>query len=460
MTSILDEPLPPLVAALERPRWSCALGGALAAVGALPRTIPVMHAGPGCASNFTWMQNGSGGLATGGYCSGLAMPGSNLQDSEVVFGGHERLSEELANTVKIMDGDLYFVLTGCVPEVIGDDVDAVVTEYVNAGKPVVFASTAGFKGNSYFGYEQVLKTLFKSVVEKGAPKQNDLVNVWGVPPTQDVFWRGNLQGVARLLQLLGFRANYFFGSGADLDLIKKSAGARLNIVLSDLYGIEAAELFKELHGVDFISTPLPFGAAATERFLRTVGAALKVSDEAVEKIIDAEGRRHYEYLEGLLEVFNDMEAQRYAIVIGDANYAFATADFLAEDLGFLPDLIAVTDDLTAEKREILLTKRSARVAGRYGEKSPVVFIADGAHLTEAVDDTWRAESWKKYHPAKRPAIVVGSSLDRGLAAALGAAHLTVAFPVSNRAVLNRGYTGYDGGLTLAEDVISSFIAAR
>jgi nitrogenase molybdenum-iron protein beta chain len=59
-----------------------------------------------------------------------------------------------------------------------------------------------------------------------------------------------------------------------------------------------------------------------------------------------------------------------------------------------------------------------------------------------------------------PAFVAGSSLDRVLAASLGAGHISLSFPVSNRAVVNRGYTGYDGGLRLFEDILSSVIAGR
>jgi nitrogenase molybdenum-iron protein beta chain len=59
-----------------------------------------------------------------------------------------------------------------------------------------------------------------------------------------------------------------------------------------------------------------------------------------------------------------------------------------------------------------------------------------------------------------PAFVIGSSLERDLALKIGAPHLSVSFPVANRAVLNRGYTGFAGGLALAEDLFSAAVAAR
>ncbi|MDR2391728.1 MAG: hypothetical protein LBE84_08640, partial [Planctomycetota bacterium] len=362
MTTAMPPARPALLSAIERPRWTCALGGALAAAGALPRTVPIMHSGPGCAANFTWTQNGADGLQSGGACAGLSFPGTNLQESEVVFGGQDRLREEIRNAVEIMDGDLYFVLTGCVPEVIGDDVERVTGEFAGDGVRILSASTAGFKGDSYFGYEQVLEALFRRVVKKPAKSagRRKTVNVWGVPPMMDVFWRGNLAGVRDLLSLLGYGTNAFFGPGARLGDIENAASASLNIVLSDRYGVGPAEVFREIHGVEYVSIPLPFGAAASDRFLRTAGKALKVPAKKVEAIVEAEGRRQYESLEPLIDVYNDMEAQRYAIVVGDANYAWAVTDFLAEDMGWLPELVVVTDDLDEEARSEQIRRREKR----------------------------------------------------------------------------------------------------
>ncbi|MDR1397725.1 MAG: hypothetical protein LBJ14_08340 [Desulfarculales bacterium] len=445
-----------MLSSIESPRWTCALGGALAAAAALPRTIPVMHSGPGCAANFAWTQNGAAGLQVAGRCAGLSFPATNMQEGEIVFGGAERLHEQLRHTLQIMDGDLYFVLTGCIPEVIGDDVESVVSGYAAAGKPVIMASTAGFKGNSYFGYEQVLKAVFQKIVRPGSAAKRNLVNIWGIPPMMDVFWRGNLRGVEELLGLLGFRVNTFFGGQASLPSIANAAAARLNIVLSDVYGVEAAELFRDIHGVDFITSPLPLGAAASDRFLRRIGRRLEVPAKKIETIIQRENKRRYDYLEPIIDVYNDMEAQRYAIVIGDANYACALADFLAEDMGWLPELTVITDVLADDIKAGLLRQREGR---SLIPAQKIIFRSGSREILEAAADDWTPSNGR-YSKRSQPVFVLGSSLDRNLAQTLGAGHLSVSFPVSNRAVLNRGYTGYGGGLLLMEDVISAFILAR
>jgi nitrogenase molybdenum-iron protein beta chain len=315
---------------VERPRYFCALGGAMETITALPKVIPILHAAPGCAGNITWTQNGGGGLQVGGYCGALTVPSSNVQEKEVVFGGVERLREEIRNTLDVIEGELYFVITGCVTEIIGDDVKAVVSEFQNEGIQIIHAETGGFKGNSYYGYDLVLQSLFKNYLEKGVPKVKNKVNLWGIAPFMDVFWRGNLDGLRELLEKLGLEVNTFFTDGDSLANIRQAAGAELNIVVSDVYGVEAAEVFKEIHGTPYLKLSLPIGPAATDDFLQQVTETLSLDQISTDRLIARERQHYYHYLEPLIEGYNDLDLQRYAIVIGDVNYTVALTKFLAD----------------------------------------------------------------------------------------------------------------------------------
>jgi nitrogenase molybdenum-iron protein beta chain len=428
----------------------------LAAAGTLPETVPILHAGPGCAGNFAWTNNGAAALNVTGPCISLSVPATNLQEGEVVFGGLERLREEIDETLKIMEGNLYFVITGCLPEVIGDDVASLVTEFRGKKVPIVLASTPGFKGDSYLGYGEVLNTLVKNVIKKGTPLNNKLVNIWGVPPFFDPFWRGNLLGLKELISSLGFEANVFFGPEAKLSTIKKAGGAVLNILVSGLYGLDAAELFYEIHGIQYINAPLPFGTGASERFLQIVGRALKVPKNKIKKAIEEQRARRYAYLEPIVDVYNDMEAQRHVLIVGDANYALALSDFFAEDLGWIPELAVVTNSLNPEDKEKLLAFHK-EIGGPGPER--LIFEHRADAIGNAAKDIWNGNG-QKYFNSRQPIFVAGSSLERALAQDLGAAHLSLSYPISNRAVLSKGFTGYFGGLELTEDLLSACIAGR
>ncbi|HBC94497.1 MAG TPA: hypothetical protein DCZ10_16745 [Pelotomaculum sp.] len=442
---------------VERPRYTCALGGAMATVTALPGAIPLLHTPGGCAGNITWTQNGACGLQAGGYCGGLTVPSSNVEQKDVVFGGVDRLKEQIGNTLDVMEGELYFVLTGCVTEVIGDDVRGVVGEFQGKGVSLIFAETGGFKGNSYYGYDQVLQSLFKNFVQQGVKKIKGRVNVWGIAPYLDVFWRGNLEGLRLVLEKVGLEVNTFFTAADSLEGIRQAASAELNIVVSDIYGVNAAAVFEEVHGTPYLTTSLPVGPAATDHFLRQVEAALSLNHSQVEEIIARENHVYYQYLEPLVDSYNDFDLQRYSIVVGDGNYAPSITKYLADDLGWLPELVVITDQLEDELKERLASRFRGLESGL---QPAVVYETDTSEIISHFNRHWPRNKSQKYYNSFSPAFVVGSSLDRELALALGAAHLSVSFPVANRAVLDRGYTGYRGGLHLAEDLLSAAVANR
>jgi nitrogenase molybdenum-iron protein beta chain len=425
-------------------------------VGSIPLSVPILHSGPGCAGNFAWTNNGSSGLNVTGSCLSLSVPATNLQEGEVVFGGIERLREEIDETLRIMEGEIYCVITGCLPEVIGDDVRSLVSEYRSKKVPIFHASTPGFKGDSYLGYGELLKALIKDAILPKTSRNQHLVNVFGIPPFFDPYWRGNLLGIKELLGSIGYEANLFFGPEATRASLKKAGGAALNVLVSGLYGREAAELFRDIHGVNFVSAPLPFGAAASDRFLKIVGRALKLRSRKVKKAIEDQGRRRYAYLEPIIDVYNDMEAQRHVLIVGDANYALALSDFFAEDLGWIPELAVVTNSLSEGDRERLLSFQKET-----GGPGPLrlIFENRAAEIEKAAREVWDGQG-KKYHDSRTPIFVAGSSLERTLAQDLGAGHLSLSYPVANRAVLTRGFTGYFGGLSLTEDLLGACVAGR
>ena len=129
---------------IERPRYQCALGGALVTINAIERAVAIVHAAPGCAASADGAATVGGGYWGTTVTDGRATPSTNIVEREVIFGGEERLAEQIASTLDVVDADLFAVITGCMTDIIGDDVKAVVSEFQKKGKPVIFAETGGF----------------------------------------------------------------------------------------------------------------------------------------------------------------------------------------------------------------------------------------------------------------------------------------------------------------------------
>ncbi|HWQ75321.1 MAG TPA: nitrogenase component 1 [Syntrophomonas sp.] len=442
---------------VDRPRYACALGGALGTLRAIPRAIPIIHASAGCGHNLQNAINPGAGYLGGGYCGGLALPSSNVVERDVVFGGEERLREQIATTLEVMDGDLYMVLTGCMVEMIGDDLEAVVSEFEASEKPVIAVHTPSFRGNSYTGYELVLEALIQKYAVKYPAKEPRSVNVLGIVPAQDVFWEGNLKEIKRLLSQLGLTVNTFFGEGETLENIRNSGKSALNIVVSDVYGLDIARTFEEIHAIPYIQTGFPIGADATVDFLYAVSEALQLDTSLTQAVVEEEKQVYYAYLERLADIYNDIDLQRYAIVVGDANYAPAVSRFLSDELGWLPELTVITDFLDDEQQQAL-SRRFQNFES--GLEPTVKFDTDASSVKKYITEIWPRNRNERYYDSMDPTVLVGSVYERDLATEFGFPLLTLSYPVTNRVVLNRGYAGTNGALSLTEDLLTILVAGR
>jgi len=442
---------------VDRPRYTCALGGALFTLRALERVIPIIHASAGCGFNLINATNAGAGYLGGGYCGGAAWSSTNVVEREVVFGGDDRLREQIRTTLEVMDGDLYVVVTGCMVDMIGDDVKAVASEFIEDDVPVLAIPTPSFKGNSYSGYDMILSGLFRGYVDRNAQSQPNTVNIIGLVPGQDVFYKGNLAEIKRLITKLGLRVNTFFGEGETLENLKNAAEASLNLVLSDVYGIQPAKDFEQIFSTPYLALPLPIGALQTKEFLLSVANALQINLDLVHRTIAEEEDRYYDYLERIADIYNDIDLQRYAVVVGDANYAPAVSRFLADELGYLPKLSVVTDFLNEAQQKAV----AGRFDGYESGISPLVkFDVDTSSVKRYIGETWEPGRNERYYDSFSPAIIVGSVFERDLSAEFGMPLITLSYPTTNRIILNQTYAGYNGGLSLASDILTTLVAGR
>jgi nitrogenase molybdenum-iron protein beta chain len=442
---------------VDRPRYTCALGGAIGTIRAMPRTIAIIHGSAGCGGNLTTAINAGSGYLGGGYCGGSALPSSNVVERDVVFGGETRLREQIQSSLEILDGDLFVVVTGCMVDMIGDDTVSVVSEFSGGEKPVIAVPTPSFKGNAFAGYELLFKGLIAKYIAKSAEKEALSVNVLGIVPAQDVFWKGNLREIKRLLERLGLKANTFFGEGETLDDFKNAGKASLNIVVSNSFGIESAKYFQEVHGIPYIVSPFPIGALAGESFLKSVGSALSIDPHHTEKVIQEEKKIYYDYLERIADIYNDIDLQRYAVVVGDSSYAPALTRFLSDELGWLPELAVVTDLLDDNQQKTV----SAQFGGYNSAIKPhVYFDSDTASVKKYLREAWPRNHNNRYYDSFGPAVIVGSAFERDIAQEFGWPIVPVTFPLTSRCVMNRAYAGFTGGLSLVEDIITYLVAGR
>jgi nitrogenase molybdenum-iron protein beta chain len=414
-------------------------------VQAIHRGIPVVHAAPGCAYNLYLGQVIASGFQGQGYIGGACLSTTRLCERDVVYGGEERLRRQLKATLDIVDGDFVVIMTGCVSDLIGDNVTAVAKEFNTKEVPVFSVETGGFKGNSFRGYERVLEAFADHLMEESSSKEKGLVNVFGVVPYQDMLWRGNLKEISRVLERLGLEANMMLGHRIfGLESWRKAPRAELNLLLSPWVGVEFVQEFEQKFGVPHLIFPgLPIGPTETSKLLRMVGERLDVSKNLVDKVVTEEEKEVYYYLEDTSDLYIDFGWQFNFAVIGDTNLVLGVNKFLTNDMGYEPVLTIITDDPPDKYRETIISELTNL---DYGLKPEIVFESNSDKIWEILEKS-------------RAQVILGSSLDRPIAVQLGAAHLSIGCPTVNRLITDNTSCGYKGARELISDIVTAVMVA-
>lgn len=419
---------------LDKQHYKCALG-AMQTVQAIERALPILHSGPGCAQKL------SESTGSSGYFSPNIFPCTSINEKDVVFGGVKKLESTIENALKVIDADLYVVLTGCIPEIVGDDSGEVVSRFEDSEKPVLYAPTAGFKGNNYKGHEQVINAIIEQYLKKSDKKQKGLVNIWADVPYQDLFWLGNLRELEKLVSELGLTPNTIFGYRRGIENIKKIPEAEFNLLVSPWVGLTNVKKMERKFGTPYLHyKTLPIGATETSKFLREVGKFAGVDEAKVEAVV----KEHEDYYYYLIERYADLFLENRVInkqfsVVSDAHYALGITKFLANDLGLVPAKQFVVDDTPKNVREEIAEEFKKL---NYGLEAEVSFETDGYKIHNEI----RKHDYHGYP------LVLGSYYEKEVTEELKGNFLNIAYPVQDKVIIDDSYVGYTGGIRLIEDI--------
>lgn len=435
---------------VEQPRYTCALG-ALQSVVAIKKGVPILHSGPGCGSKIhQFIGQGEG------YAGGNTVPCTNAEERDVVFGGEKKLHTLIENSLKVIDGDLYVVMTGCTAAIVGDDIQSVASEFQAEGKSVVWVETGGFKSNNYVSHAQVVNAIIDQYVHKNRKPgvTKGLVNLFSSVPYQDPYWSGNLENLKKLLEGIGLKVNVLFGNeSGGVEEWKTIPNAEFNIVADAWVGVRIAKHLEAKYKTPLIHFPyFPIGGIETSKFLRAVAEFGGLDKEKTEEYIKTQEEKYYSHIEKLADFMLEF---RYGLpgrlyTIADSSYALGFSRFLLNELGIIPGKQFIVDDASEKNQKKVL--ESFENISEYKKRSvEVIFDPD------AGKDALEIEKDAKNYPDKR-FLILGSGWDKNLAGKIGADLLIVSPPVTYRLIMNCGYTGYDGGLRAIEDIYDRVLA--
>ena len=429
---------------VEAPRYSCALAGVYGTTLGIRGGIPILHSGAGCGVGQLFGTLYAGGESAGGNEGGTSTPCSCLVEEHVILGGEEKLRNLIQSTIEIANDELFVVTSGCVPSLIGDDVNQVVDEFRNQAA-IIHVNAPGFKANSPEGYNLFWDAIIDQLLpDEALETEEKTVNIFGVVPYNHVYWKGDLLTIKTLLESIGIKTNIIFTEKNGLDHIKKIPQAEYNIVVNPWLGVRVVEKLEEKYSTPFIKFPnVPVGAKQTAEFLRIVGEKLSIPSETVENYIAEKEDWYYRLMEYPGDAIILVRPNSFYAVAAESSYAIAFTKFLANELGYLPDIIQITDNPPLEVREEII--REIRENLDTVVQPDIIFEADTYKIRKNLEN--------------RPFLFLFSSSIEAPTSIedYNALHIPISYPIYNRSVLAKHYSGYDGGLTVVEDVVSGFV---
>ncbi|MDR0523190.1 MAG: hypothetical protein LBG62_02040 [Candidatus Methanoplasma sp.] len=288
--------------------------------GNVREAVLIQHAPIGCsASQIIYNMIFRIGLESRGHkVENIKIASTNLTESDMVFGGLEKLRLTIEDVWEHYRPKAIFVGTSCATGIIGDDVDSVAEEYSGKlGIPVVPLSCEGFRSKHWStGFDQSQHGILKHIVKKNPEKrQEDLVNVinlWG----SDVF--------APMLKNLNLRVNYVVDM-ATVDELAQMSEAAATVAFCNTLGTYLSEGLEQHFGVPQVRAPQPYGIRGTDEWLREL-ARVTHREELAEEFIAREHARIGPELERLRERLSGLQG---LIATGSA-YAHGLIEVLRE----------------------------------------------------------------------------------------------------------------------------------
>lgn len=294
----------------------CALFGAVKVLSGIRDAYILQHSVVGCNFGSLNFRNIHKGYA-------VKQASTVIYDNEVVYGGYELLVKGIKAVDKRFDDiSTIFVVSGCVPNMIGDDVEMIFDD-IKTEKRLVHIGVPGYQGNSVSGTELALLTL-GDLVENQQLTDIPSVNIFGLT-ADDPFAE---QDIAELERLFGDKVviNCNFVD-TTIENIVNLSNAHLNIVFG--FGLPLAQKLQRKFGTPYIERPYPVGIQGMIAFLNEVGEKLNVDfshecDELYHLGQDLVRKTAY-YLSTLY--------QQSIAIVGDKLHLSGMDNFFREELG-------------------------------------------------------------------------------------------------------------------------------
>jgi nitrogenase molybdenum-iron protein beta chain len=429
------------------PIFTCQPAGAQYASIGIEDCIGIVHGGQGCVM-FVRL------LFAQHFKENFDIASSSLHEDAAVFGAVHRVEEAVdVLLMRYPKVKVIPIITTCSTEVIGDDIDGVITK-LNEGllkekyadRPVYLipVHTPSFKGSQVTGYDVALEAFVKTLAKQDQPNGKiNLFTGWVNP--------GDVTALKHLLAEMKVDATVLFeiesfdspimpkesavshGSTTVEELIG-TANALGTIALNKYEGGKAAEYLESEFNVPAIIGPTPIGIRNTDTFLQNLKTM--TGKPIPESLVRERGIA----IDALTDLAHMFFADKRVAIYGHPDLVVGLAEFCL-DLEMQPVLLLLGDDNQNYPNDSRIKDLQEKV----DFDMEIIMNAD----------LWELENRIKNQGLELD-LILGHSKGRFISIDNNIPMVRVGFPTYDRAGLYRHpVVGYAGATWLAEEIANT-----
>ncbi len=434
-------------AGIINPIFTCQPCGAQFVSIGVKNCVGIVHGGQGCVM-FVRL------LISQHFKESFEIASSSVHEDGAVFGACSRVEEAVdVLLMRYPHIKVIPIISTCSTEIIGDDIDGVVTKLNDgllkekyAGREVhlIPIHTPSFVGSMVSGYDVAVLDFITYFAKKTEPdKKLNLITGWVNP--------GDVTALKHLLAEMQIDAtvlfeienfdsplmpygNFVSHGDTTIEDLSGTANAIGTIALNRYEGGKAALYLEKEFGVPAIIGPTPIGIRNTDTFLRNLKTLTG------KPIPESLARERGIAIDALTDITHMFLADKKVAIYGNPDLAIGIAEFCL-DLEMKPVLLLLGDDNMNYQNDLRIKAFQENV------DFPMEIITNA--------DLWELENRIKNDGLELD-LILGHSKGRFSAIDNNIPMVRVGFPTYDRAGLYRHpVVGYAGAMWLAEQMVNT-----
>jgi len=295
---------------------ACVFCGSRVVLYPIADALHLVHGPIGCAV-YTWDIRGA--LSSGPELHRLSFS-TDLQETDVIFGGETKLEAALDELIDRHDPKAAFVYSTCIVGLIGDDLEAVCRKMSEKkGIPVLPVMSEGFKGNKRAGYLAACKAMFKLIGTRSTDGISPVsINIFG-----DFNLAGEIWIIREYFEKMGVQVIANVTGDGRVNDIGRCHGATLNLVQCSGATLDLAKMMEDEFGTPYERVSY-LGIEDMADSLYKVADFFKDIDpgivERTQKLVKEELQK---LMPELARYRRDLEGKKVAMYVGGSFKAFS-----------------------------------------------------------------------------------------------------------------------------------------